>query len=141
MKSSSSPIVSRTRGSILRALPKYRHLYRISHVSSKINGMSSTRSSKVSLAGGLVETSPQPVGWVHSDTCIYTRHTLYPIHLVIPWPTKDNGSYICEGAWEKGPIGHNNHLEIWALKVALIFTRQSRLRTCVRSTAYVRVRV
>ena len=31
---------------------------------------------------------------------------------------------ICEGAWEKGPIGHNNHLEIWALKVALIFTRQ-----------------
>ena len=49
--------------------------------------------------------------------------------------------YICEGAWEKGPIGHNNHLEIWALKVALIFTRQSRLRTCVRSTAYVRVRV
>ena len=55
-------------------------------------------------------------------------------------------SLICEGAWEKGPIGHNNHLEIWALKVALIFTRQSRLRTCVRSTGrshtiYVRVRV
>ena len=48
--------------------------------------------------------------------------------------------YICEGAWEKGPIGHNNHLEIWALKVALIFTRQSKLRTCVRSTACVYVR-
>ena len=47
---------------------------------------------------------------------------------------------ICEGAWEKGPIGHNNHLEIWALKVALIFTRQSKLRTCVRSTACVYVR-
>ena len=48
---------------------------------------------------------------------------------------------ICEGAWEKGPIGHNNHLEIWALKVALIFTRQSRLRTCVPSTACVYVYV
>ena len=35
-----------------------------------------------------------------------------------------NTIIICEGAWEKGPIGHNNHLEIWALKVALIFTRQ-----------------
>ena len=34
--------------------------------------------------------------------------------------------YVCEGAWEKGPIGH---LEIWALKVALIFTRQSRVRS------------
>ena len=43
---------------------------------------------------------------------------------------------ICEGAWEKGPIGHNNHLEIWALKVALIFTRHL---GCAR--AYARPRI
>ena len=66
-------------------------------------------------------------------------HALFFRNLRTLWSSLHEA--ICEGAWEKGPIGHNNHLEIWALKVALIFTRQSRLRTCVRLTAYVRVRV
>ena len=36
-------------------------------------------------------------------------------------------------------MGHNNHLEIWALKSCANF--YARLRTCVRSTADVRVRI
>ena len=51
-------------------------------------------------------------------------------------------SIICEGAWEKGPIGHNNYLEIWALKVALILRGNlGCARAYVRSTARVYVYV